>query len=69
MQSEKPSPQRAGRAGMWIVAVIAAVIIVIFVGRTIRHSEASDRSSPAQVDPQDTSYSPHDLTVEPKQAQ
>jgi len=54
---------------MWIVAVIAAVIIVIFVGRTIRHSEASDRSSPAQVDPQDTSYSPHDLTVEPKQAQ
>ncbi|TCM13991.1 hypothetical protein EDF56_11516 [Novosphingobium sp. PhB165] len=37
--SDKPSSRRLGRAGIFVVAVIAAVFVVVFVGRNIWHAE------------------------------
>ena len=65
MQSEKPSPRRAGKAGLWISAIVIAIILVIFVGRNIWHDEAEEASRPSRVDPQNRPHSPHDLTVDP----
>ncbi|ETI64889.1 hypothetical protein C100_05260 [Sphingobium sp. C100] len=37
--SQQPSGRRLQRAGCWVVAIILAIILVIFVARNIWHGE------------------------------
>lgn len=34
-----PSPRKAGRAAAWVLLVIVALILILFVGRNIWHGE------------------------------
>jgi hypothetical protein len=34
----KPGPRRLGRAGMAVVAILVAIILVMFVGRNLWHA-------------------------------
>lgn len=40
--SEQPSARRLQRAGCWVVAIVLALVVIIFVARNIWHEEALD---------------------------
>lgn len=66
MGSRKSPSRRAGRAGLWIVAILAGIVLTLFVGRNIWHATTQESGDPAQIDPQDKPHSAHDLTVDPQ---
>lgn len=39
MDSDQPSAKRKGRAAIFVVSVVLAVIVLVFVGRNIWHAE------------------------------
>ncbi|HUD93352.1 hypothetical protein [Sphingobium sp.] len=39
-EPERPSERRLGMASLWIVGIVLAVIVVVFVGRNLWHGEA-----------------------------
>lgn len=45
----QPSERRLGRAGIFVVAVILAVIILVFAGRNIWHAEKLDQEQETGV--------------------
>jgi hypothetical protein len=56
-----PPPRKAGRAAVMIVAVIAAMIVAIFVGFNFYHADTLRERQSGQVDPQDAPKSATDL--------
>lgn len=46
---DKPSARRRGRAGIFVVAVILAVIVLVFAGRNIWHAEKLDQEQETAV--------------------
>ncbi|TDW61669.1 hypothetical protein EDF57_10872 [Novosphingobium sp. PhB55] len=40
---DKPSPRRLQRAGITVVVILLAMIVLIFVGRNIWHAERLDQ--------------------------
>lgn len=44
----KPSPRRFARAGTAVLAILAAIIVLFFVGRLIWHDEVQE-ADPASV--------------------
>jgi len=46
---DKPSARRLSRAGIFVVVVILAVIVVVFAGRNIWHAEKLDQEQETGV--------------------
>ena len=44
--SGRPSPARKGRAGIAVVAILIAMIVVIFVARNFEHAKELEESPP-----------------------
>ncbi len=38
-EGDKPSSRRLGRAGIMVVAILLAVIVLVFAGRSLWHAE------------------------------
>ncbi|MHA6766549.1 hypothetical protein [Sphingobium ummariense] len=36
---DQPSPRRAGRAAAWVIGILLALILVLFVARNVWHGE------------------------------
>lgn len=62
----EPKPKNAGKAAIVIVAIVAAIIVVIFVGRNIFHAkENTQQNESTMTDPSAKPQGPHDLQSEP----
>mgnify|MGYP006949970026 CR=1 FL=1 len=46
MTHRAPGPRRLGRAGVAVVAILAAVVLVLFVGRNLWHATEVDEAPP-----------------------
>ncbi|WP_395396337.1 hypothetical protein WBP07_20775 (plasmid) [Novosphingobium sp. BL-8A] len=46
---DKPSSRRLGRAGIMVVAIVLAVIIVVFAGRNIWHADKLEKEEQTGV--------------------
>lgn len=42
----KPGPRRLGRAGVAVLAIVAATVLVLFVGRNLWHATEVDEPPP-----------------------
>lgn len=38
-EAEQPSTRKKERAALWVVGIVVAIVIVIFLGRNIGHGE------------------------------
>ncbi|WP_306223217.1 hypothetical protein [Bosea beijingensis] len=60
-ENHTPPPRKAGRAALMIVAVIAAMIVAIFVGFNFYHADTLRERQSGQVDRRDGPKSRTDL--------
>lgn len=60
-----PSPQVARKVGFGVVAIIAFIIVAIFVGFNIYHADSQQERQAGQIDPRDAPKSPTDLQAPP----
>lgn len=58
---KSPPPEKAKRAGIGVVAVIAFIIAAIFVGFNLNHAQTQRELQSGQVDPRDSPKSSTDL--------
>lgn len=56
-----PPPDKAKKVAAGIVAIIAFVIVAIFVGFNLNHAQTQRELQSGQVDPRDAPKSPTDL--------
>lgn len=46
-QTPRPGPRRLGRAGILAVAILVALVVVIFLGRNLWHASEVTEDPPA----------------------
>lgn len=46
-EPEQPSTRKKERAALWVVGIVVAIVIVIFLGRNIWHGEELQNSQEA----------------------
>ncbi|MDQ1902584.1 hypothetical protein RAH32_19355 [Paracoccus sp. WLY502] len=46
-QAPRPGPRRLGRAGIAVVAILVALVVVIFLGRNLWHASEVTEDPPA----------------------
>ncbi|CAH1672566.1 conserved hypothetical protein [Hyphomicrobiales bacterium] len=62
MPIDKPPPrEKATKVAIGVVAIIAFVIVAIFVGFNLNHLQTQRELQSGQVDPRDAPKSPTDL--------
>lgn len=62
MTLEKPPPPKvAKKVGIGVVAIIAFIIIAIFVGFNLNHMQTQRELQSGQLDPRDAPKTPTDL--------
>ena len=66
MPIEEKPPRGAGKAAVIIIAIVAVMIVVIFVGFTLNHSETLEDEQSGQVEPRDAPTTPNDLQRAPE---
>jgi len=62
---DPPPPRQAGKAAALAVGIIAAMIVVIFVGFNLYHADTLRERQSGQVDPRDAPKTPTDLQAAP----
>lgn len=58
---KQPPPKVARKVGIGVVAIIAFIIIAIFVGFNLNHMQTQRELQSGQVDPRDAPKTPTDL--------
>jgi|GEM_PF-6443577 len=56
-----PPPHKAKKVAMGVVAIIAFIIVAIFVGFNINHLQTQRELQSGQIDPRDAPKNPTDL--------
>ncbi|WP_336814933.1 hypothetical protein [Bosea sp. MMO-172] len=56
-----PPPKVAKKVGIRVVAIIAFIIVAIFIGFNLNHLQTQRELQSGQVDPRDAPKSPTDL--------
>ncbi|MBS7544708.1 hypothetical protein [Ancylobacter oerskovii] len=65
MSAHVPPPRDAKKAAIIVLAIVAAMIVAIFVGFNLYHADTLQERQAGQVDPQDLPKGPRDLQTEP----
>lgn len=65
MPDERP-PRGAGKAALFIVGVVVAMILAIFVGFNLNHADTLKDEQAGQPDPRDAPLTPTDLQRTPQ---
>jgi len=58
-------PRRAGNAAAIAVAILATMVVALFVGFNLYHADTQKERQSGQVDPRDAPKSPTDRQVAP----
>jgi hypothetical protein len=61
MPIDKPPPRRAYKAGIGAVAIVAFIIVAIFIGFNINHADTQRELQSGKAEPRDAPKSPTDL--------
>lgn len=61
MPTDRPAPPKARKAAIGVVAVIAFIIVAIFVGFNLNHAQTQRELQSGRVDPRDAPKSATDL--------
>jgi len=67
MNREPPPPKKAGMAALLAIAIVATMVVAIFVGFNFWHADTLRERQTGQVDKRDAPKSPTDLQVAPVQ--